>query len=267
MRTNGRRYLYPAEKDQSLMDAGAAIEASGLIKIYKGADTPAVNQLSLRIEKGSIFGLLGPNGAGKTTTISMLCGLVQPSSGKITVEGLDLSRQKEAIKKLIGVVPQDIALYPALTAYENLHYIGNMYGLKGHVLRNGIMSGLETFGLAEKASRRIETFSGGMKRRINLLAGVLHSPSILFLDEPTVGVDVQSRAVIVEHLRNLNSKGMTIVYTSHLMDEAEQLCTEISIVDEGRQLAAGTPASLRKEQDCSSLEEVFLKLTGRKLRD
>lgn len=249
------------------MDHSAAIELKDLIKIYKGAAIPAVNNITLHIPKGSIFGLLGPNGAGKTTTISMMCGLIAPSSGHIQVEQFSVKKQKEEVKKIIGVVPQEIALYPTLTAFENLQYIGNMYGLKGDPLKQKIQNNLITFGLDQVQHKKIDTFSGGMKRRINLIAGILHDPKILFLDEPTVGVDVQSRNVITEHLHLLNKNGMTIIYTSHLMEEAENLCTDIAIIDHGKIITQGKPKELIQQHHTENLEQLFLKLTGKKLRD
>jgi ABC-2 type transport system ATP-binding protein len=244
-----------------------AIEVNRLIKIYKGAILPAVNNISFTIPEKSIFGLLGPNGAGKTTTLSILCGLIKPSSGEAFLLGNSIHTQLEEIKRRIGVVPQEIALYPTLTAVENLRYIGNMYGLKGGTLTKKIAEQLEIAGLAEKGNKRVETFSGGMKRRINLIAGILHSPEILFLDEPTVGVDVQSRNLITEHLQHMNKQGCTIIYTSHLMEEAENLCTEIAIIDSGQIVIQGTPTDLIAGQQTKNLEELFLKLTGKKLRD
>lgn len=248
------------------MDLSAAIQVNHLSKIYKGSGNPAVNDISFTVPPGSIFGLLGPNGAGKTTTISVLCGLIKPSGGTVELHGYS-SSQKEEIKKIIGVVPQDIALYPTLTAFENLQYIGNMYGLKGYSLKEAINTHLLHFGLQESANKLLGKFSGGMKRRINLIAGILHQPKILFLDEPTVGVDVQSRNVITEHLHQLNKSGMTIVYTSHLMEEAENLCTEIAIIDQGKIIASGQPKILIAENGSGNLETLFLKLTGKKLRD
>jgi ABC-2 type transport system ATP-binding protein len=249
------------------MAVSPAIEVNRLIKIYKGSFNPAVNNLSFIIPSGSIFGLLGPNGAGKTTTISILCGLLKPSSGEATILGLSLQTQPEEIKKRIGVVPQEIALYPTLTAFENLRYIGNMYGLKGMELKKKITEHLEIVGLTAQADKRIETFSGGMKRRINLIAGILHQPQLVFLDEPTVGVDVQSRHLITEHLHLLNKQGCTIVYTSHLMEEAENLCSEIAIIDNGEMVTHGEPKKLIAAEQTTNLEQLFLKLTGKKLRD
>ena len=247
--------------------ADAAIEVKNLFKKYTDAAIPAVNNISFTIEKGSIFGLLGPNGAGKTTTISILCGLKTATSGEATVLGLSLKKQISEIKQIIGVVPQEIALYPTLTAYENLRYIGNMYGLRGKNLTNKIQENLEVVGLATHSNHRVETFSGGMKRRINLVAGILHSPKILFLDEPTVGVDVQSRNLITEHLHLLNKQGCTIIYTSHLLVEAEHLCSAIAIIDHGQIITSGEPKAVIKENGTENLEQLFLKLTGKTLRD
>ncbi|MCE3281213.1 MAG: transporter ATP-binding protein [Bacteroidetes bacterium] len=249
------------------MSRDAAIQVDHLIKIYKGSDIPAVNDISITIPQSSIFGLLGPNGAGKTTTISIISGLLKPSSGNVTVLGLSSKTHSEEIKNLIGVVPQDIALYPTLTAFENLQYVGNMYGLKGSSLKENINKHLTHFGLIEHSGKQVGTFSGGMKRRINLIAGILHKPRILFLDEPTVGVDVQSRNVITEHLHVLNKNGMTIIYTSHLMEEAENLCTDIAIIDSGKIITSGKPKNLITENNSGNLEQLFLKLTGKKLRD
>lgn len=169
---------------------------------------------------------------------------------------------------MIGVVPQDIALYPMLTARENLHFIGSMYGLAGKLLKERVNQGLSVFGLEKFANRRIQTYSGGMKRRINLIAGILHQPRVLFLDEPTVGIDVQSRTVIIEYLKQLNSEGTTIIYTSHYMEEAEILCSSIAIIDHGKIITQGRPSEMIGIQPgCDNLECIFLDLTGRKLRD
>jgi ABC-2 type transport system ATP-binding protein len=249
------------------MSFTAAIEVDHLTKTYKGSGSPAVDDISFIIPSGSIFGLLGPNGAGKTTTISVLCTLLLPDSGNIIIHGSSVRTHAAEIKKIIGVVPQDIALYPTLTAFENLQYIGNMYGLKGTSLKENIIQKLDHFGLKEHTHKQVSTFSGGMKRRINLIAGILHQPKILFLDEPTVGVDVQSRNVITEHLHLLNKNGMTIVYTSHHMEEAENLCTEIAIIDHGKIITSGKPKELITEHQSGNLEQLFLKLTGKKLRD
>jgi len=244
------------------------IEIQSLSKKYKDADFFSVNALSLVVNKGEIFGLLGPNGAGKTTLISMLCGLIKPTSGSFTIEGHTYKDDSYAIKKTIGVVPQEYALYPTLTARENLTYFGSMYGLKGSNLKQKINDSLEYLGLIKFADKRIETFSGGMKRRINLIAGLLHEPSVLFLDEPTVGVDVHSKNVIIEYLKQVNARGTTIIYTSHHLAEAQDLCSHIAIIDSGMILIQGTPDEIITVTDgAQNLEDVFLSLTGKELRD
>lgn len=244
------------------------IEIKDLTKFYQGNTNPAVDHLSLTINANEIYGLLGPNGAGKTTTISILCGLFPPSKGTANIDGYSIKTEKEKIKKIIGVVPQEIALYPTLTARENLRFIGGMYGLSGSALRLRITECLKLVGLEEKARRKISTFSGGMKRRINMVAGILHRPKILFLDEPTVGVDVQSRNMIVEYLRHLHQQGTTIIYSSHYLEEAENLCTTVSIIDAGKVIVTDNPANLiQQNAPCKNLEELFLKLTGKDIRD
>lgn len=228
----------------------------------------SLNDVSLDINEGQIFGLLGPNGAGKTTLISMLCGLIKPTSGHFTINDLDYSYHSSKIKKIIGVVPQEYALYPTLTARENLHYFGSMYGLKGSYLKDKVIETLDLLGLLKFADKRIETFSGGMKRRVNLIAGILHNPKVLFLDEPTVGVDVQSKNAILDYLKVLNQNGTTIIYTSHHLAEAEDFCDTIAILDQGRIYAQGTPSTLiASVEEARNLEEVFISLTGKDFRD
>jgi ABC-2 type transport system ATP-binding protein len=245
-----------------------AIEINGLVKRYKGSDEPALDGISFDVPEGEIFGLLGPNGAGKTTTISILCGIFQPSKGDANILGHNIRHHLQEVKSIIGVVPQEIALYPTLTARENLRFIGNMYGLKGKELNSRIEECLVMLGLQKSARRLVKTYSGGMKRRINLIAGILHRPRVLFLDEPTVGIDVQSRAVIMEYLKKLNDEGTTIIYTSHMMQEAEKLCTSIAIIDYGRIIAQGRPKELiGSKPEYTDLENIFLHLTGRHLRD
>lgn len=250
------------------MNNDAIIEIQELVKTFRHAPEPAVKGISFSINRNEIFGLLGPNGAGKTTTISILCGLFPPTSGKVLIDGKSLKHQLEGIKPIVGIVPQDIALYPTLTARENLDFYGHMYGLRGRYLADKINEWLEKLGLADAANRKVSSYSGGMKRRVNLIAGILHNPKILFLDEPTVGVDVQSRNVIIEHLKEINRSGTTIIYTSHHMEEAENFCTRVSIIDHGKILTQGTPHELIADTaGATNLETVFLKLTKRKLRD
>lgn len=244
------------------------IKIESLSKKYKDADQYSLNNVSLDINEGEIFGLLGPNGAGKTTLISMLCGLVKPTSGHFTIDDLSYSNHSSKIKKIIGVVPQEYALYPTLTARENLHYFGSMYGLKGSDLKDKVIETLDLLGLLKFADKRVETFSGGMKRRVNLIAGILHKPKVLFLDEPTVGVDVQSKNAIIDYLKVLNENGTTIIYTSHHLAEAEDFCTNLAILDRGRIYAKGTPSTLiNSVEEARNLEDVFISLTGKDLRD
>ena len=244
------------------------IQISNLSKKYKDAEMYSLDDFTLSINEGEIFGLLGPNGAGKTTLISMLCGLIKPTSGHFTINDLDYSHHSSKIKKIIGVVPQEYALYPTLTARENLHYFGSMYGLKGSYLKDKVIETLDLLGLLKFADKRIETFSGGMKRRVNLIAGILHNPKVLFLDEPTVGVDVQSKNAILDYLKVLNQNGTTIIYTSHHLAEAEDFCDTIAILDQGRIYAQGTPSTLiASVEEARNLEEVFISLTGKDFRD
>ncbi len=250
------------------MSERAIIEIRDLTKIYKGNDEPAIDGISLNIFQNEIFGLLGPNGAGKTTTISILCGLFPPTRGDVHIDSMDIRSDLDKIKHVIGVVPQDLALYPTLTALENLTFFGNMYGLRGQNLRDRIFDYLKVFGLEKAARKKVLSYSGGMKRRVNLIAGLLHSPKVLFLDEPTVGIDVQSRMVILDYLKEINKTGTTIIYTSHYMEEAENLCSRVAIVDRGKIISIGNPKALLTEHpEFKNLENIFLHLTGKEMRD
>lgn len=234
------------------------IDIRNLHKTYRRASHPSVNGLTLQVGKGMFYGLLGPNGAGKTTTISILCGLLPYESGQVMIQGLDVRRKSADIKPLIGIVPQDIALYPELTTVENLRFFGGMYRLPTAVLNERIASYLNDFGLTSHRNRKSGYLSGGMKRQVNLIAALLHRPSLLFLDEPTVGVDVHSRQVIIENLQNLHRNGMTIVYTSHDMKEAQQLCTHVALINRGQVVCEGVPNELIADASVSSLEELFI---------
>lgn len=246
----------------------AIINIHNISKQYKGADFQSLNGVDLAIPEGAIFGLLGPNGAGKTTLISILCGIIKPTLGSFVIDGLSSKDKSELIKSKIGIVPQEYALYPTLTAYENLMYFGSLYNVSKADLKVKIPEFLIHLGLEKFMHKKVETFSGGMKRRVNLIAGILHNPKVLFLDEPTVGVDVQSRATIIDYLKLLNQQGTTIVYTSHLMAEAQDFCTDIAIIDQGQVFVQGTPKELiEKTPNTHNLEEVFIALTGKKLRD
>lgn len=245
-----------------------AISVTGLVKVYPGLIAPAVDNLNLEIPRGSIFGLLGPNGAGKTTTISILCTLLKPTAGRATVFGQDVVSQASAVRQSIGLVPQEIALYPSLTARENLHYFSRVLKVSGRDSTRRVDACLDLVGLLDVADRRVSSFSGGMKRRANLAVAILHRPPLLLLDEPTVGIDAQSRNLILERLKQLKANGMTLVYTSHYMEEVQEICDSIAIIDSGRVVASGTPSRLIEESpQCADLEELFLALTGHELRD
>jgi ABC-2 type transport system ATP-binding protein len=244
------------------------VSATGLVYRYSGATQDAVANLSLIIPAGEVFGLLGPNGAGKTTTIAMLSGLLRPAAGSLHVCGVDLLRKPQKVRQLIGLVPQEVALYPALTVRENLRYFGRLFGLGGKDLNRRVDECLDLVGLRDLGAQRIDTCSGGMKRRANLAAGIVHRPRLLFLDEPTVGIDPQSRNTILENLSHLRTQGMSLIYTTHYMEEAQQLCTRLAIIDGGRVLAEGRPEELiAAGESCRNLEDLFLQLTGRQLRD
>ncbi|HEY1553581.1 MAG TPA: ABC transporter ATP-binding protein [Kofleriaceae bacterium] len=278
------------------------LEIAGLVKRY--GERTAVASIDLAVRRGEIFGLLGPNGAGKTTTISIACGVIPATSGTVKVAGHDIASEPAAAKRAIGLVPQDLALYEDLSARQNLQFFGSLYGLVGGELDKRIAHALEIAQLVDRADEQAKTFSGGMKRRLNLVAGMLHEPTLLVLDEPTVGVDPQSRIHIFDAIRALRDRGMTIIYTSHYMEEVEELCDRVAIVDAGKVVAQGTlaelardhaapaggleielagdPAALaaalaaieatgaritRKGERRANLETVFLALTGRGLRD
>jgi ABC-2 type transport system ATP-binding protein len=245
-----------------------AIVIQNLRKQYKGSYVPALDGLSLTVKRGQIMGLLGPNGAGKTTSINILCGLVHADSGTATIMGKDCAKDALAIRGMIGVVPQQIALFAHLTAWENFRYIGRLYGLNDKDITQRAGDLLQRLGLDKHADKRIGRYSGGMKRRANIIASLLHQPEMIILDEPTAGVDVQSRAMILNFLREYNEQGKTVVYTSHLMEEAEQLCDEVVIIDEGKFVISGSPTELIKNtEDCKRLEDVFLHYTGHSVRD
>lgn len=246
-----------------------SIAVNDLHKTYAGALSPSLQGLSFSFAEGKIAGLLGPNGAGKTTTISIICGLVKADAGSVQV--FDLPQEpgrREQIKRVTGIVPQQIALFPQLTAFENLVYFGNLYGFKGKALKDKVMAHLEAFGLEKAAHKEIGKFSGGMKRRTNIIAGILHEPKLLVLDEPTAGVDVQSRSMILQFLRDYNARGNSVLYTSHLLEEAQQICDDVAIMDEGKLVVQGSPAALIGQlPDCRHLEDVFLHYTGHAVRD
>jgi ABC-2 type transport system ATP-binding protein len=253
----------------------------------------AVDRLSLEVLPGELFGLLGPNGSGKSTTLSAIAGALCPSAGEIRVAGQRESDDPFAYRRLIGLVPQELALFDELTAEQNLLFFGRLYGLTGHTLRQRVAAVLDFVRLSEHARRRVRVFSGGMQRRLNLACALLHEPALLLLDEPTVGIDPQAREAIFASLRDLRDRGCALVFTTHHLEEAEALCDRIAIMDQGRLIAQGTLAELCAElpeegpllSPCrrgagplssprlavaghtANLERVFLGLTGRSLRE
>jgi ABC-2 type transport system ATP-binding protein len=218
------------------------LQAKDLHKHF--GETKAVEGVSFQIAQGEIYSLLGPNGAGKTTTISMLTGLLSPTEGDALIDGHSVVKNVNDVKKVIGVVPQEIALYPSITAHENLVFWGRMYGLSGQQLSERVEATLEIAGLKDRAKDKVETFSGGMKRRINIAVGLLHEPKVIFMDEPTVGIDPQSRRRILDTVLELNQRGMAVLYTTHYMEEAEKLSHRVGIIDHGKLIAQGTLSEL-----------------------
>lgn len=221
-----------------------AIKISNLRKEY--GNFLAVKDLSLSINEGDIFGLLGPNGAGKSTTISIICGILKATSGVVEIFNKDLNKNKKLISKEIGLVPQSIALYENYSAYENVKFFASLYGLKGKKLEEAITRSLEFTGLLEFKDKRAGEFSGGMMRRLNIACAIAHSPKLIIMDEPTVGIDPQSRNHILESVKKLNEGGATIIYTTHYMEEVEALCNNIAIIDHGEIIAKGSPKELKE---------------------
>ena len=249
------------------------LAARDLWKAY--GKKPAVEGVTLEARAGEIVGLLGPNGAGKSTTVAMICGLTRPDRGEVAIDGAPMGDDASPAKLRVGLVPQDISLFEDRPAQANLELFGALYGVKGAVLRERAAAALSLVGLSDRAKAKPSTFSGGMKRRLNIACALVHDPDVLVLDEPTAGVDPQSRNAIFDNLEALRSRGKAIVYTTHYMEEAERLCDRVIIIDHGKVVASGTLATLRtlapapppKPAAGPSLEDVFLHLTGRQLRD
>jgi len=239
-----------------------------LFLTYVGSDVPAINGVSLALSRGELCGLIGPNGAGKTTLLSVFTTLLRPQRGSLHIAGIDAIDNPAGVRGKIGFVPQDLALYDRLTGLENIRYFGRMYGIGGQLLREKAKYYLEMFGLYDKRDRQVAAYSGGMKRRINLIVGIIHDPELLFLDEPTVGIDAQSRHMILEKLAALNHEQMAMIYTSHYLEEVQSLCRRVVIIDEGRIIAEDSPMNLiAQTEGCGSLAELFLKKTGEHLRE
>lgn len=246
------------------------VEIKNLVKDYK--DFRAVDIAELDVKEGEIFGFLGPNGAGKTTTISILSGLYSKYQGDVKIFGKSIKDDPIFIKKNMGVVPQDLAIIDDLTAEENVSFFGELYGLRGAELKKAVQETLEFVGLWDRKKDFPKKYSGGMKRRLNIACAIVHKPKLIILDEPTVGIDPQSRNNILETIKKLNEQGSTIIYTSHYMEEVEAICTDVCIVDKGKIIARGNVEALKdlvnhEDGTRASLEEVFLKLTGKSLRD
>jgi ABC-2 type transport system ATP-binding protein len=239
------------------------LQVDRLTKRY--GDRVAVNAISFSIAQGETVGLLGPNGAGKTTAIAMISGISRPDGGEVSLGGVSLAQNASALKRRVGLVPQDLALYEELSAWANLQLFGGLYGLGAAELQPRAKAALALVGLADRSTDRVKTFSGGMKRRLNIAGALLHDPDLILLDEPTVGVDPQSRNAIFDNLEELKRRGKTMLYTTHYMEEAERLCDRVLILDHGRILANETVAHFR--QQYSNLEAAFMQLTGRALRD
>ncbi len=242
-----------------------AIVIDNLTKRFE--DVTAVDELSLEVEKGELFGLLGPNGAGKTTTINILCGILEPTSGSVSVGGYDVRKEPDRIKELIGVCPQDTAVFSYLSGRENVELFGNLHAMPKEKLKKKADELLRRMGLLEDAKSRVGKYSGGMRRRINLIMALVHDPEIAFLDEPTVGMDPQSRRAVWDFIKELKKQNKTVILTTHYMEEAEELCDRVGIIDYGQLIALGSPEQLKEKFKAKNLEEVFIQLTGRRIRE
>lgn len=242
------------------------LHVSKVYKSYGKNAVPSLDGIDFTVAKGEIVGIFGPNGAGKTTLISILCSILDPTFGSV-IYHLDGEKSPRQIRSKLGFVPQDFSFFPELTAKQNLSYFGNLYGLEKDDLDQKMDNLLQKVGLFHVKNKKVSTFSGGMKRRLNLIISLLHHPSILFLDEPTVGVDVQSKIAIMNLLQELNQQGTTIIYTSHHLKEAEEFCNQIILIDHGKIIASDTLVNLINKHAVSNLEELILKLTGTLLRD
>lgn len=246
------------------------LKTDGITKKYN--NKAVVDYLTLEIRKGEIYGLLGPNGAGKSTTMNMICGLVKPNGGSIQLFGMDMKEEGKKILARIGYIPQELAIHENLKAWENVELFTSLYGIRGAMLKKAVEDSLEFVGLSDKKNVFARNFSGGMKRRLNIACALGHKPDLLIFDEPTVGIDPQSRNFILEKIKEVNRTGTTIIYTSHYMEEVEAVCKRIAIMDSGKVIATGSREELKQLVTADAaqeltLEEVFLTLTGKKLRD
>jgi ABC-2 type transport system ATP-binding protein len=251
--------------EQGQQSDGMAIVVKNLTKKYE--DVTAVDRLNLQVGTGELFGLLGPNGAGKTTTINILCCLLKPTSGSATVGGYDILKEQAKIKEIIGVAPQETAVSTTLTGRENVELFGDLHMMQKKELKERVDDILEKVGMRKDAKKRVGKYSGGMKRRISLAMALVHDPEIAFLDEPTVGMDPQSRHAVWDFIKELKKKNKTVILTTQYMEEAELLCDRVAIMDHGKLIALGTPKDLEEKYDVKDLEGVFLQLTGRRIRE
>jgi len=242
-----------------------AIVIENLTKKFE--DKMAVENLNLQINQNQLFGLLGPNGAGKTTTINILCGLIKPTSGSAKIYGYDIEKEMQKIKELLGVCVQETAIYPYLTGKENIELIGNLHCMNKKLLKERSNMLLARMGLKEDAKRITAKYSGGMKRRLSLALALIHDPQVVFLDEPTVALDPQSRHAVWDFIKEQKIQGKTIILTTHYMEEAEELCDKVGIIDHGKLISLGAPKELVAKGQVKNLEELFIKLTGRNIRE
>jgi ABC-2 type transport system ATP-binding protein len=245
------------------------IEVKNLVKVFnsRGRTITAVNDVSFEVFKGEIFGMIGPNGAGKSTTFSMMTTLLKPTSGSIKVAGFDVEKQDDKIRPLIGIVPQKLSLYSLLTARENLELMCNLYNVPKKEIDEKVDYYLKLVGLEKSADRYTGGFSGGMKQRLSVIAAVLHDPEILFWDEPSTGLDPQTRNVIWKLAKKFNAEGKTLIFTTHYMEEADNLCNRVAVMDLGKLVALDNPEVLKEKTGSTNLEEVFVHFTGEQVRD
>lgn len=244
-----------------------AVNIHDLVFNYPGQSTPFFSDFNLEIAEGEKFGLFGPNGAGKTTLMNLMTGLLSYNDGSIKLLGNEIKNHDKSINKIFGFIPQDLSFYQELSPAENLEFFGAWYGLHKRQIKTRTKELLEILGLTEVRDMPVQKFSGGMKRRVNLAIGVIHNPQILFLDEPTVGVDVQTGFAIIKYLKHLNKNGTTLIYTSHQLSEAEDLCDKIALIDEGKIIAQGDLDTLLTQHRQDGLEGLFLSLTGKNYRN
>jgi ABC-2 type transport system ATP-binding protein len=243
----------------------SAITITNLTKRF--GDITAVDNLSLEIGWGELFGILGPNGAGKSTAVNVLNTLLEPTDGSATVDGHDVVFDPEGVREVIGVCPQEPAFYPHLTGEENITLMGEMHLVPKDVIKKRVKSMVEKIGMEDHINRRAKDYSGGMIRRVSMLMALINDPKIALLDEPTVAMDPKSRRAVWDYIRELKEQGKAIILTTHYMEEAQELCDRVAIIDEGKLIALGSPSDLMEEHQAKNLEEVFLKLTGKKLRE